>query len=127
VSDEDALQDLLYGLSDESTFWRFFGHTRSHPHREVLRMVELDGAQSQAFAACATDTEALVGIARWDLEPRTGTAELAVTVAEPWRGKGVGSRLLARLIEAAAGAGISALVAYVMPSNRGMQRLLTSA
>ncbi len=127
VSDEDALQDLLYGLSDESTFWRFFGHKRSHPHQEVLRMVELDGARSQAFAACSAETETLLGIARWDLEPQTTTAELAVTVAQPWQGQGVGTKLLARLVEAAASAGIATLNAYVLPSNTSMQRLLKSA
>ena len=126
VSDEDALQDLLYGLSDESTFFRFFGHTKSHPRQEVLRMVELDDARSQAFVACALDTDELLGIARTDLEPRSGAAELAVTVTDAWQGKGVGSRLLDHLLRGAATAGVRTVKAYVMPGNRRMQQLLRS-
>ena len=37
VSDEDELQDLLYELSDESTFLRLFGQMRMQKHQEVLR------------------------------------------------------------------------------------------
>ena len=124
VSDEESVQDLLYGLSDESSFLRFFGQKSCHPHREVLRMVELDGALSQALVACTTDTEQVIGLARWDIDPRGGSAELAVTVADAWQGRGVGQRLVTKLMSLAAAAHVPALCAYVLPSNRRMQRLL---
>ncbi len=126
VSVEDALQDMLYHLSDESTFLRVFGQTRGHPHEEVLRLVELDELSSVALVACVADTDELVGIARADLEPRTGAAELGVTVADAWQGKGVGGLLLADLTRAATAIGMTA-PAEVLPTNRRMQRELRNA
>lgn len=124
VSDESALQHLLYQLSDRSTFLRFFGHTHIHPHREVLRMVEIDGACSVALVACAAETEELVGIARADRDSRSGAAELSVTLADAWQGKRIGSLLLEQLISFARLRGFRSLVAQVLPSNTRMQRLL---
>jgi acyl-CoA hydrolase/ribosomal protein S18 acetylase RimI-like enzyme len=124
VSDEDALQDLLYRLSDESTFFRFFGHTVTHPHREVLRLVELDPNASVAFVARLVDSDELLGMARADGVPRGRTAEIGVTVADSWQNRGVGSALLERLIEACRDIGFKSLVAEVLPANGRMQRLL---
>jgi acyl-CoA hydrolase/RimJ/RimL family protein N-acetyltransferase len=124
VSDEDALQDLLYRLSDESTFFRFFGQRRIHPHREVLRLVELDDTASLAFVARLVDSDELVGIARVDRDQRTGVAELGMTVADAWQGRGVGSALLRELIAASRQRGFERLTAQVLPANRRMQRLL---
>jgi acyl-CoA hydrolase/GNAT superfamily N-acetyltransferase len=124
VSDEDALQDMLYGLSDESAFLRFFGHSRAHPHAETLRMVEIDDLSSVAIVACHAETEELLGFARADKEPRTRDAELSVTVTDPWQKKGVGSLLLGTLTRAARRSGFGSLTAEVLPSNARMQRLL---
>ena len=124
VSDEDALQDLLYRLSEESTFLRFFGHRCTHPHREVLGMVELDESCAVALVACLAETDELLGIARADADPRTRAAELAVTIADVWQNKGLGSLLLENLAEAARAAGFSSLTAEVLPANGRMQRLL---
>ena len=124
VSDEDALQDLLYRLSDDSTFLRFFGHRCTHPHREVLRMVEIDQTCAVALIACLAETDELLGIARADADPRTSAAELAVTIADVWQNKGLGSLLLEQLARAAHAAGFSSLTAQVLPANGRMQRLL---
>lgn len=124
VSDEDALQELLYRLSDESTFLRFFAHRATHPQREVLGLVELSGDCCAAFVAESTETEELLGIARADLDPRSGAAELGLTVADSWQDKGIGALLLEALEGASRTLGFRALVAEVLPANGRMQRLL---
>jgi RimJ/RimL family protein N-acetyltransferase len=124
ISDEGALQHLLYQLSDESTFLRFFGHSHRHPQREVLRMVEIDDACSIALVASLPDTEELLGIARADMDPRSGAGELGLSVAEAWQGKRIGSLLLEQLVPFAGRRGFRSLVAQVLPSNTRMQRLL---
>jgi acyl-CoA hydrolase/RimJ/RimL family protein N-acetyltransferase len=124
ISDEDALQDLLYRLSDESAFFRYFGHTVTHPHKEVLRLVELQPRLSIAFVARLVDTDELVGIVRADATPRTAAAELGISIADAWQNRGVGSALVGRLIEGGRASGFSSLVAEVLPANTRMQRLL---
>lgn len=127
VSDEERLQDLLYELSDESTFMRFFGRARTHPHQEVLRLVEQDGTTSLAFVACLVETDELLGVARCDLDPRTGAVELGLTVADVWQSKGLGGLLLESLMTAAAACDICGLTAQVLPTNGRMQRILRRA
>ena len=127
AADEDKLQDLLYERSDESTFLRFFGQTLTPPQLEMLRLVEQDGATSLAFVACLVETDELVAAARCDLDPRSGSAELGMTVAEAWQDKGVGGLLLETLMAAATANGIRALTAEVLPTNRRMQRVLRRA
>ena len=124
VSDERSLQDLLYRLSDESTFLRFFGRHATHPREEILSLVESDEACSIAYVAVLAETEELLGIARCDHNPRSRAAELGLTVADPWQGKGLGGLLLARLIDAAVASDVRSLTAEVLPSNLRMQRLL---
>lgn len=97
---------------------------RSHPHREVLRMVEIDGACSIGLVACLAVTDELLGIARADMHPSSGAAGLGVTVAEAWHGKRLGSALLEQLIGLARQRGFRSLMAQVLPSNTRMQRLL---
>jgi ribosomal protein S18 acetylase RimI-like enzyme len=53
-----------------------------------------------------------------------GTAEVAVTVADRFQGRGVGRLLLAALDRAAERAGVEVLVYLVDPTNRRMLRLL---
>jgi acyl-CoA hydrolase/ribosomal protein S18 acetylase RimI-like enzyme len=124
VSDEDALQDLLYRLSDESTFFRFFGHSCTHPHSEVLRLAEFDSACSVALVARLGETDELLGIARADMDPRSGAADLGVTIADAWQGRGLGKLLLESLASAAKKSGFRGLTAEVLPGNGRMQRLL---
>jgi acyl-CoA hydrolase/ribosomal protein S18 acetylase RimI-like enzyme len=124
ISDEDALQDLLYRLSDHSAFLRFFGHASTHPRQQVLRMVELDNTCSVALVACLSETDELLGIARADAGPGASTAELSITVADVWQNKGLGSLLLEQLRRGAAAAGLSSLTAEVLVENGPMQRLL---
>ncbi len=92
-----------------------------------MRLVEQDGTTSLAFVACLAETDELLGVARCDLDPRTGAAELALTVADAWQSKGLGGLLLDRLMAAAAGNGIRALTAEVLPRNARMQRILRRA
>ena len=66
-----------------------------------------------------------VGIARFVALPdQTGTAEVAVTVADRFQGRGIGGLLLDALGRAAVGVGMDLLVYLVDPTNRPMLRLL---
>ena len=86
-------------------------------------MTEVDGA-CVALVARSGETDELLGIARADMDPRFGTAELGVTIADAWQGKGLGALLLDGLVSAAKRSGFRGLRAVVLAGNGRMQRLL---
>jgi ribosomal protein S18 acetylase RimI-like enzyme len=82
--------------------------------------VDLD-ARAAAFAASAAG--ALVAIADTAIvgtihvEPRHGVGEIGMLVDREWRGRGVGSALLAAAIDRARGDGLHKLSLEVFPHN----------
>ena len=66
-----------------------------------------------------------MGVARF-VRPSAdaGTAEVAVAVADPWQGRGVGTALLHRLTERAREEGVERFSAEVLADNRPMLELI---
>jgi L-amino acid N-acyltransferase YncA len=62
----------------------------------------------------------VVAVGEYLLEETQNLAEVAFSVSKEWQGKGLGRILIAKLAEAAHENGISGLVAYTSPGNRGM-------
>jgi acyl-CoA hydrolase/RimJ/RimL family protein N-acetyltransferase len=124
LSDEPALQDLFYMLSDESIYRRFMAHKRTHPHEEMQGLCALDYTSSMALVACAgEDNGEIVGMARYDVEPSTSMADIGFVVTDAWQGKGVGALLLRRMREIAQASGLAGFTASVLVENKPMLRL----
>ena len=67
---------------------------------------------SHTALVAVDDAGELVGEARYATErPGDRTADFAVTVADGWQGRGVGSRLAAQLVRAARANGMTRLTA----------------
>lgn len=120
ITDERALQELMYSLSDESCYRRFLTYRKTHPHEEMQELVELDYEQNMALVACAPGTEELIGVVRYDVVPATHLADVAFVVRDDWQGKGVGSLLMQRIREAAMARGIPGFQADVLAGNKPM-------
>jgi acyl-CoA hydrolase/GNAT superfamily N-acetyltransferase len=122
ATDEEPLQDLMYRLSDESTYMRFLQHKRAHPNEEIRELVDLDRDRNMALVVQAgTDPSAeLVAICRYDVDPATGLADIAFVVRDDWQGKGIGTRLMQRTAEIAKARGVHGFTADVLRSNRDM-------
>jgi GNAT superfamily N-acetyltransferase len=120
LTDERALQDLLYGLSDDSTYRRFLCFKRRHPHEEVQELVNPDYEQSMAMVACVPGTDDVVGVVRYDVVPATQLADVAFVVRDDWQGKGVGTALMKRIREAAQARGLPGFQADVLVTNKPM-------
>ena len=67
--------------------------------------------------------ETLIGVARYVLENHQ-TAEFAIVVADAWQGRGIGRRLLAKLIEVARRRGVRRLYGEILRMNRQMLELV---
>jgi acyl-CoA hydrolase/RimJ/RimL family protein N-acetyltransferase len=122
ISDEGALQDLFYRLSEESAYQRFHCHRRPPSHEELLRLVDPGFELGVALVATTAGEsgEELIGTARYDLTPATGMAEVSLLVADPWQGQGVGTALFRRLVVLARARGVAGFTAEVLPNNARM-------
>lgn len=120
ITDERALQELMYSLSDESCYRRFMTYKKTHPHEEMQYLVDLDYEQNMALVACVPGTEEIIGEVRYDMVPATRLADVAFVVRDDWQGKGVGTLLMRRIREAAVARGIPGFQADVLATNKPM-------
>lgn len=123
---EPGDERLIAAMSDEvsirSLHLRFFAGMPSIPAGAVRQLADVDHEQIEAVLALVDG--AAVGWAQWVRDPRTGVPEIAVLVSDAWQGRGVGSRLFAKLAELAAQRGIPYLSAWVLPQNEAAKRTL---
>ena len=67
--------------------------------------------------------ETLIGVARYVRDKQEQSAEFALVVADSWHGRGIGRRLLAKLIEAGPRRGLKRLHGEILATNRPMLEL----
>lgn len=120
ITDERALQELMYSLSNDSCYRRFMSYKKVHPHEEMQDLVNLDYEQNMALVACVPGTEEIIGVVRYDVEPATRLGDVAFVVRDDWQGKGVGTLLMRRIREAAAARGLPGFQADVLATNKPM-------
>jgi acyl-CoA hydrolase/ribosomal protein S18 acetylase RimI-like enzyme len=123
-TDERKVHELLYALSAESVYQRYFAPREIHPRAEVLDLLDTDPRSSCALVAELVGDGTLLGIARYDLDPTSAMGELGIVVADAWQKRGVGTALVRRLVEVGKTHGMKALRADVLVSNPGMIALL---
>ncbi len=124
-SDAPLLEEAFARLSEESRRLRFLSAKPTLSQAELAYLTHVDGHNHEALAAIDPTTGDGIGIGRWvrDHDDRS-RAEVAVTVADDWQSRGVGTILLERLSERARLEGIRTFTALVSADNVNMQRLL---
>jgi acetyltransferase len=66
----------------------------------------------------------MMGVGRLVMTPERDKAEFAVIVADPWHGKGLGEKLISRVIEIAQDYGVKSLWGEVLAENVPMLGLV---
>ena len=117
--DEAGLSALIDGLSERSSFLRFFSGAVNA--RAAARLAA-SGPDTAGVVAVAGDPETIIGHALYVREG-AGRAEVAFEVADAWHGRGVGTILLGAAADRAAAEGIETFDALVMPENHAMVQL----
>jgi GNAT superfamily N-acetyltransferase len=122
MADETALKDLFYCLSNESIYQRFMNHKKRHPHEEMLDLVDVDCERNMALVATrdGNETPELIAMARYDVDPATQLADVALVVLDAWQGKGVGTALFRRLADVGRKRGVAGFTADVLVENGRM-------
>lgn len=122
--DEHLLTKMFENFSERTIRMRFFSMVRKLTHEALIRLCHLDYNREMALVAmCRDDDSQMLGVSRYYLDPETGAAEFAVTVADPWQRQGLGKYLMERLIEVGKERGVKRLEGVVLGENDAMLHL----
>lgn len=128
LSDSDALQTYVRGLSPQSRYNRFLGAVNELSASELARALAANGrdALTLLLTSMAGDRETVVGEARVALSCAKRAGEFSMSIADDWRRLGVGSALLEEIERKAAADGIELLFGDTLRTNEGMIGLARS-
>jgi GNAT superfamily N-acetyltransferase len=121
-SDGQALRRFFFRLSPESLYRRFLTPISRPEQARPERLLDVDHRYRVALVA-VVDGE-IVGVARYVMHADDKVAEMAVVVADAWQRRGIASRLLSALAEAARTAGIDGFAVTMHADNYPMLRLV---
>jgi GNAT superfamily N-acetyltransferase len=94
------------------------------PASMVRHLTDIDHRDHEAMVALDEEGTEALGVARYVRDPvRPEVAEVAVTVVDDWRGRGLGTLLLEAISARARAAGIHTFTAWMLARNREMMDL----
>lgn len=123
--DKDAERAFIEALSPESRRYRFLGQVR-HPSEAMLEeFTDIDYTHEAAFVAVVPEDgrERIVGVSRYSADAQGERCECAVTVADDWQDRGLGTSLMKHLIKVARANGIRSMISIDSADNSRMQDL----
>ncbi|MCU0772219.1 MAG: GNAT family N-acetyltransferase [Verrucomicrobia bacterium] len=122
-TDEPAMRDLFYTLSEQSKFYRFMGHLKRVPRSQIEDFIYIDHRSEVTIVGVLHEAhgEDIIAVGSYYLDPKTNKAEVAFTVTDKWQRHGIGTFMLKHLARIARRNGISGFTAEVLSENRGMR------
>jgi GNAT superfamily N-acetyltransferase len=124
-TDAQLLVDAFDRLSEETRRLRFLTPKPRLTDEEVQYFSHVDHHDHEALGAMDPASGRGVGLARYIREAGDPeVAEIAVTVADEWQGRGLGTELLNRILERAHAEGIRRFSALLEADNDTMLQLL---
>jgi RimJ/RimL family protein N-acetyltransferase len=122
--DKAVLSEAFERLSDESRYQRFLSPLPELRPMDLVYLTEVDHHDHEALVAFDPGGAA-VGVARYvRWASRPDRAEFALTVADDWQRRGLGTLLLDRLGARAHAEGVRRFTASVLAENHEMLGLL---
>jgi GNAT superfamily N-acetyltransferase len=126
LHDADGLSSFYERLSPDARRLRFLSACRGIEAKAAHHFAEVDHVAEEGFVAVLHEAgpEDGVIVGHLCLEPVDGGEELAVAVADGFRGRGIGTVLIAAAVAWARRRGAHCLSAVMYPTNTAMRRLL---
>lgn len=128
--DEDAHRAFVAANSAEDLRLRFFGTVRGFDHSQLARMTQIDYDREMALIVTRANGDAAhetLAVARAIADPDNETAEFALATRSDMKGQGLGSLLLARIVEYVRKRGTRWLIGEALRENAGMIALARKA
>ncbi|HWI73464.1 MAG TPA: GNAT family N-acetyltransferase [Baekduia sp.] len=125
AADGPELVRGLEHLSDRSRYRRFLGTPSFGPHT-LEYLTDVDHHDHEALGAAETTTGTGIAVARFiRLQDDPTTAEIAITIADAYHRRGLGTLLLDLLATRAREESITTFTGLVLADNTPMLRLLS--
>jgi acetyltransferase len=127
--DEPLLVKFHETLSERTVRLRYFHPmklTARTAHERLLRVCFNDYDREIAIVAERVDAKGerhIVGVGRLSKVPHQDEAEYAVLVSDAWQRKGIGSKLLERLVQIARDEKLARVTADILSDNHEMQAM----
>ena len=124
--DESLVSEFLGNCSEDTVYFRYFKLIKTWTHEMLIRFTQNDYDRELGLMAIGLPPgpEVMMGVSRMVMAADRSTAEFAVIVADPWQGKGLGEKLIERVIEIARDNGVKMLYGEVLATNLPMLGLM---
>ena len=127
--DEPLMVRFHERLSDRSVYMRYFypiNFEKRVSHDRLARICFIDYDREMVLVAEKKDPETgegeIMAVGRLNKLRGVNEAEYAVTIDDEHQRHGLGTKILATLVEIGRQEGIDKIIADILPENRGMQR-----
>ena len=125
AGDFEAVREMHRAMSPDNLYLRFFSMSPAAADQEASRICRAPAADHAALLAWLAGE--LVGVASYECEGTSGTAEFAVAVADHAHHRGVATLLLEHLVSAARDQGMRTFTAEVLAENSAMLKVFADA
>ena len=124
--DAEAWLAFLNGLSRHTLYLRYHHVPKKMAAEDAIRACTVDYSNTFALVAevLEDDRREIVAVGNYYRLPGKQSAEIAFTIADGYRGKGIGTRLLEGLANVARDNGIGVFEGDVLAENREMMTVL---
>ncbi|MGA7980015.1 MAG: bifunctional acetate--CoA ligase family protein/GNAT family N-acetyltransferase [Chromatiaceae bacterium] len=130
IRPEDAQmsQDFVRGLSEQTKYFRYMQAIKELTPEMLVRFTQIDYDRELALLGVVeqADGEVEVGVARYMSRPGGDHCEFAIVVADEWRNRGIGARLMRSLMQNARQRGLRIMEGEVLTANTRMLALVQS-
>lgn len=119
--DHDIEHAFVSGLSPDTRHNRLLGGAVRITPEYIERLTSVDFSKDMALAATTMldGRETLIGVSRYVLVG-ADTCEFAIVIADTWQGRGIGRRLMEKLMDVARARGLTRMYGDVLSTNRPM-------
>jgi acetyltransferase len=135
--DATMLQEFVRKLSPESRYFRFVSSMQELPATMLSRFTLIDYDREMALVAVyrerlvgadgeASEVPRIVGVSRYITNPDRTSCEFSLVVADDFKGRGLGSRLMLSIMDFAREKGLTEIEGLVLANNPAMLKLMRS-
>ncbi len=135
--DATMLQEFVRRLSPESRYFRFVSSMQELPATMLSRFTLIDYDREMALVAVyrgrrvgadgeAAEAPRIVGVSRYITNPDRTSCEFSLVVADDFKGRGLGSRLMLSIMDFAREKGLTEIEGLVLANNPNMLKLMRS-